>query len=126
MAKRRCDNCAYAGELMGRPAVETDPATGEIPHLICVNRIEAPGRMWAVAGSDVCRRFRLKTLPVLRREPPAPPNNEIRYIRHRGLRLAEPIQVACLPQQAPLRPSQGAYRERLQNDRDAPPDHATA
>jgi len=76
MVKRRCDNCAYAGQLLG----DISPAAGEGSILICVNRIEAPGRLWAVEASDTCQRFRLKTQPIVRLEPPVPPNDEVRYI----------------------------------------------
>jgi hypothetical protein len=48
--------------------------------LICANTPDAPGQVVRIDPDGACPRFRAKRAPVLRLEPPPPPNDEIRYI----------------------------------------------
>ena len=69
-AKRNCTYCVYSQPL---PGDEPDKR-------ICVNHTAAPGQLRPVEATGTCRNFRAKRQPVVRTKPPAPPNDEIRYI----------------------------------------------
>ena len=69
-AKRNCTYCAYSQAL---PGDEPDKR-------ICVNHTAAPGQLQPVEATGTCRNFSAKRQPSVRTEPPAPPNDEIRYI----------------------------------------------
>ena len=69
-AKRNCTYCAYSQLLPG----------DEPGKRICVNHIASPGRLRSVEGDETCRNFHAKRPPIVRAEPPIPPNDEIRYI----------------------------------------------
>jgi len=70
MGEQSCRNCVFAGPLrFGRRKV-----------LVCANRPEKPGDLTVVEGKDCCRSFRARRGPVVRVEPPEPPNDKIKYI----------------------------------------------
>ncbi len=70
MRERSCRKCVYAGPLK----------CGRRKYLVCANRAQRPGDLTAVEGGDCCRSFRAKRGPVVRVEPPEPPNDQIKYI----------------------------------------------
>ncbi len=70
MSERCCRNCVYAGPL----------TCGGKKYLVCANRPERPGDLTVVEGRDCCRSFRAKRGPVVRLEPPEPPNDKIKYV----------------------------------------------
>jgi len=70
VAEQTCAHCAYG---------LADP-NGSVETVTCVNHVEAPGQLHPVAGGGTCRNFRAKRRPSVRVEPPAPPDDEVRYI----------------------------------------------
>jgi hypothetical protein len=75
---RGCFNCVYArtdGLLWLRTLMSGFPVL-----TMCANHPDAPGRMREVSG--ICPNYRMKKPrpPLVRTEPPPPPNDEIRYI----------------------------------------------
>jgi len=70
MCNRSCANCVYAcGVRNGPPEM-----------LVCANCPEAPGDLTQVQGDGCCPRFRAKPQPVVRLEPPAPPDDKTKLI----------------------------------------------
>ncbi|UCD51523.1 MAG: HNH endonuclease [Phycisphaerales bacterium] len=69
-AQRTCAECAY-GLANPNGAPET---------IACVNHVEAPGQWRPVAAGGTCRNFRVRRRPPVRAEPPAPPDDDVRYI----------------------------------------------
>ena len=69
-AARQCDRCVYACPMQDGPRTL----------LICANTPDAPGHVVRIERDGTCPRFRAKRGPVLRLEPPAPPNDQIRHI----------------------------------------------
>jgi hypothetical protein len=68
--QRCCGGCVLAtGIWNGRPE-----------ELVCASRVGHAGVLTRVEADGVCRCFRAKPTPPVRLEPPAPPNDEIRYI----------------------------------------------
>jgi len=75
MRTKSCRDCVYAGRGSGRwlrVALLRWPGL-----LICANCVDAPGELRDVPATGLCRNFRRRRGPVVRREPP---NDEIRYI----------------------------------------------
>ena len=70
MSERCCEACAYACGVRRGPAGMR----------VCANCPDAPGELTQVAGDDCCPRFRAKRAPVVRLEPPAPPDEQTRLI----------------------------------------------
>lgn len=70
LKRRDCQHCVYVSTL--------DFEQQAVP--ICANRPETPGRIVCVRPSTACRNFRAKPAPTVRRVPPQPPNDQIRYI----------------------------------------------
>lgn len=70
MSKRCCGACVYACGVR----------RGPVGMLVCANCPDAPGELTQVAGDDCCPRFRAKRGPVVRLEPPAPPDELTRLI----------------------------------------------
>ena len=67
---RTCRHCAYGlADPHGSPATIT-----------CLNHVEAPGQLRSVAADATCRNFRARRRLPVRVEPPAPPNDDVRYI----------------------------------------------
>jgi hypothetical protein len=66
----QCENCAYACPLQD----------GLRTLLVCANTPDAPGGLVRVEPERACPNFRAKRGPVVRLDPPEPPNDEIRYI----------------------------------------------
>ncbi len=78
MQTRSCRECAYASRSSGRwlrMILHRWPGL-----LLCANAATAPGALQGVAPTECCRNFRAKRGPVVRLDPPEPPNDEIRYI----------------------------------------------
>ena len=78
MKTKSCRDCVYAGRGSGRwlrVALLRWPGL-----LICANCTEAPGELRDVPATGLCRNFRRRRGPVVRRTPPEPPNDAIRYI----------------------------------------------
>ncbi|MDY0356607.1 MAG: HNH endonuclease [Sedimentisphaerales bacterium] len=78
MCDRVCANCVYAVRAVGRwhrvmqsrwPGLRT-----------CINHPEAPGELHETVATGTCRNFRARPKPVVRGEPPEPPDDSIRYI----------------------------------------------
>jgi hypothetical protein len=67
---RCCHNCVYASVMRD----------GTRTLAICANTPEAPGEIVRIDPCGCCRNFRAKRAPVVRLEPPEPPNDAIRYI----------------------------------------------
>ncbi|MBN1361996.1 MAG: HNH endonuclease [Sedimentisphaerales bacterium] len=67
---RTCANCVYACPLRD----------GSRTLLVCANTPDAPGGLVRIEPESTCPNFRPKRGPVVRLEPPEPPNDEIRYI----------------------------------------------
>jgi hypothetical protein len=70
MVSMNCNDCVYATTIRNGGAGEMVCA--------CVPGFE--GRLSYVAAGQGCRAFRARPSPPVRLEPPAPPNDEIRYI----------------------------------------------
>jgi hypothetical protein len=78
MKQRCCAHCAYAGRPTGRwVRVMLSRWPGL---LLCANRPDAPGELHEVAAADGCPNFRAKRGPIVRTEPPAPPDDSIRFV----------------------------------------------
>lgn len=78
MSERICANCAYAMRPVGR---WFHIILSHWPGLLaCISHPETPGQMREVSRLDTCRHFRPKYKPAVRREPPEPPSDDIRYI----------------------------------------------
>jgi len=78
MSERICANCACAMRPVGR---WFRIILSRWPGLMaCISHPDAPGQMREVSHLDTCRDFRPKYRPPVRREPPEPPNDKIRYI----------------------------------------------
>jgi len=78
MSERICANCACAIRPVGhwfRIILSRWPGL-----LACISHPEAPGQMREVTQADTCRNFRRKYQPPVRRKPPEPPSDDIRYI----------------------------------------------
>lgn len=78
MSERVCGNCACAMRPVGhwfRIILSRWPGL-----LACISHPDAPGQMREVSHTGSCRNFRRRYRPPVRREPPEPPNDEIRYI----------------------------------------------
>ncbi len=78
MCDRICANCACAVRAVGRwhrVILSRWPGL-----LMCMNHPEAPGQLQEVTAHGTCRNFRAKPKPVVRLDPPEPPNDEVRYI----------------------------------------------
>jgi len=78
MKTKSCRDCVYAGRGSGRwlrVALRRWPGL-----LLCANAAAAPGELRDVPATGLCRNFRRRPEPILRVEPPEPPNDEIRYI----------------------------------------------
>jgi AP2 domain/HNH endonuclease len=78
MSERICANCVCALRPVGRwfrIILSRWPGL-----LACISHPDAPGQMREVSHLDTCRNFRRKYKPPVRRKPPEPPNDEIRYI----------------------------------------------
>ena len=78
MKTKSCRACVYAGRGSGRwlrVALLRWPGL-----LLCANCAEAPGELTDMPATGLCRNFRRRRGPVVRLEPPEPPNDEIRYI----------------------------------------------
>ena len=79
MKERICLHCVYAGQ----PSwfrVFRDTMAGWPSRLECVNHPDAPGVLTEVSPDGSCRHFRARREKAVRTAPPAPPNDEIRYI----------------------------------------------
>ena len=70
MCDRTCANCAYVCGVRKGPK----------GMLVCANCPEAPGDLTRVQGDGCCPRFRAKPEPVVRLEPPAPPDERTKLI----------------------------------------------
>ena len=75
---RTCLFCAYSFWDAGRFMANT--MAGWPTLLSCFNHVDHPGEPWEVGPDGTCRHFRFKRQPVVRAEPPAPTNDDIRYI----------------------------------------------
>jgi len=90
MAKRCCAACVYAcGVRLGPPEM-----------LVCANCREAPGELTQVAPEGCCRRFRARRKPVVRLEPPEPPDEKTRLIplTQRKFAMVDPADYEQLSQ----------------------------
>ncbi len=67
---RQCANCVYACPLQD----------GARKLLVCANTPDVPGGLVGIEPESACPNFRAKRGPVVRLDPPEPPNDEIRYI----------------------------------------------
>ena len=76
--RRTCYACAYS--LLDKSRVLSDLAAAWPTPLTCFNTAGPPGQMWFTHPTSTCRNFRFKRQPVIRLEPPEPPNDAIRYI----------------------------------------------
>jgi len=70
MSNHNCGECTYACEVRNGPA----------GLLVCANCEEAPGDLTQVAPEGGCPRFRAKRQPVVRLEPPEPPDERTKLI----------------------------------------------
>ena len=78
MSERICANCACAMRPVGR---WFRIILARWPGLLaCISHPESPGQMREVSHLDTCRNFRPRYRPPVRRKPPEPPNDDIRYI----------------------------------------------
>ncbi len=78
MCDRICANCACAVRAVGRwhrVIMSRWPGL-----LMCMNHPDGPGQLREVTTNGTCRNFRARRKPVVRLEPPEPPNDEVRYI----------------------------------------------
>ena len=75
---RTCLHCAYSFFDDGRFLINTMACWPTL--LTCFNHIDHPGEIWQVGPDRTCRNFRCKRQPVVRNEPPAPPDDDTRYI----------------------------------------------
>jgi len=75
---RTCLYCAYGFWDASRFLANT--MAGWPTLLTCFNHVDHPGEIWQVGPGRTCRNFRLKRQPVVRLEPPEPPDDDIRYI----------------------------------------------
>lgn len=79
MVERRCENCVYGARPEGRwLRVALRPWPGL---LICLNSVEAPGRMREAYANRSCRNFLARRWPRgMRVEPPKPRSDDVCYI----------------------------------------------
>ena len=75
---RTCHDCVFAHFSPARCL--TAMATGWSAGPTCVNRADKPGQIADTPIGRVCRNFRPKRKPPVRRDPPPPPNDKVRYI----------------------------------------------
>ena len=80
MEMRTCHDCVYSiwdGTLWMRSLLSGFPARP-----MCANHPDTPGRLRETPPGGSCRNFRARTQrpPLVRIEPPPPPNDEVRHI----------------------------------------------
>ena len=75
---RTCLYCAYSFFDDSRFLANTMACWPTL--LTCFNHVDHPGEIWQVGPDQTCRHFRFKRQPVVRLEPPEPPDDDIRYI----------------------------------------------
>ena len=75
--KRCCANCVYASRPEGR---WFRLVLARFTILLCANSADAQGKVRAVPGCGTCPNFRPRRLPVVRTEPPDPPDEGVRFV----------------------------------------------
>jgi len=75
---RTCLHCAYGFFDDGRFLINLMACWPTL--MTCFNHVDHSGKLWQVGPDRTCRNFRFKRRPVVRKEPPAPPDDDTRYI----------------------------------------------
>jgi len=77
-ARKCCANCIYSTRPCGRWfRIILSRFLGL---LTCANSAEMPGKVKGVAPCNVCANFRARSCPLVRVEPPTPPNDLVCHI----------------------------------------------